>query len=292
MISRPLRFNVHQRTRRRVRIDYGQLLTHVVLLSFGFLYVFPFLWMLASSLKSNAEYFNQGLSLIPGSWQWSNYVKAWSIGRFSTYFLNSVMVTLSVVVLVNLFTSMAGYALAKLPIPGKKAFLIGIAILMFLPKGNLILPTLEIMRALRLTNTLWAIIILQTAGGMLGNTFLFMGFFRTVHREIEEAAIMDGATTSQMYWKIMLPLARPMIATVTLLTAIGSWNDFFTPLVMTFNRPELRTLAVAMFYFQQTETRDWVALCAAATISLLPIILVFVFLQRFFIEGMSGAIKS
>lgn len=276
---------------RRPILRIGQLLTHVVLLVIGFFYLYPFLWMLGSSLKSLNGFFTQGLSIIPDAWLWGNYVQAWNVARFGLYFQNTVFVTLSVVLLTNFFSSMSGFVLSRTQIPGRK-FLVGaILVTLFLPRGYTIIPVFETIIKLGLNNTLWAVIVVNTAGGLIFNTFLFMGYFNTLHREIEEAAIMDGAGLMRLYWSIMLPLAGPMVATVTLFTFISNWNDFFTPLVFTLGKPELRTLAVGMFAFVGENSRDWTLTCAGAAISIVPIVLVFLFLQRYFIEGIAGAVK-
>ena len=144
---------------------------------------------------------------------------------------------------------------------------------------------------MHLNNTLWATILVETAGGVVINSFLFMGYFNTIHKEIEEAAIIDGAGTLRVYWSIMLPLSGPMAATVSLLTFMSSWNNFFYPLIFSLGNPDLRTLGVGMYAFVGQNSRDWTLVCAGAVISLLPIILVFLFLQRYFVEAISGAVK-
>lgn len=280
-----------QPSRRRRRIPVGQIATHVVLLVIGFFYLYPFLWMLAGSLKSLNGFFTQGLSLIPDAWLWQNYADAWNVAKFGIYFRNTVLVTTSVVILTNLFSSMSGFVLARTQIPGRKLLVGAILVTLFLPRGYTIIPSFEIIIRMGLNNTLWAIVLVSTAGGLIFNTFLFMGYFSTMHREIEEAAIMDGAGLLRLYWSIMLPLAGPMVATVTLFTFISNWNDFFVPLVFTLGRPELRTLAVGMFAFVGENSRDWTLTCAGAAISIIPIVLVFLFLQRYFIEGIAGAVK-
>jgi ABC-type glycerol-3-phosphate transport system permease component len=265
--------------------------THLILVVLGFFYLFPFLWMLGSSLKSINGFFNDGLSLVPDKWLWQNYTDAWTVGRFGTYFGNTVFITVFVVVFTNLFSSMSGFVLARTKIPGRKIIVGVILVTLFLPRGYTIIPTFEVVLKLGLNNTLWSIILVSTAGGLVFNTFLYMGYFTTLHREIEEAAVVDGASFPRLYWNIMLPLAGPMIATVTLFTFISTWNDFFTPLVFTLGNPELRTLAVGMFAFVGEHSRDWTLLCAGAVITILPIVITFVFLQRYFIEGISGAVK-
>lgn len=271
---------------------WGKILLHVVLLSIGLIYIFPFIWMMGSAFKTNNEFFTLGMNPFPSVLQLDNFRKAWEGANFSRYFFNTVFISVTVTLLVILFTSMAGYSIARLRIPGKKYLLIGIGVLFFLPAGYTIIPVIEIVKALGLMNTIWAVIVTSVAGGMLFNTFLFVGYMRTIPPELEEAAIIDGANLWQRYWNVVLPLAKPMIATVGLFTFMNNWNSFFGPLVFTLGKPELRTLAVGMYAFQGQNSRDWVLMCMGAAISIVPIIVVYVILQRFFIEAFAGAVKN
>lgn len=271
---------------------WGQLVLHALLITLGFLYMYPFLWVLAGSFKTPGEFFSSGLSLIPKQLNWNNYVYAWNAGNFGTYFLNTLVVTVSVTLLVILFSSMAGYVLSKTQFPGKKAVLGGMLALMFLPAGYTIIPTFDLVQRLGLLNTLWSIILVQTAGGLIFNTLLFMGYFATIGKEIEEAALVDGANLPTTYWHVMLPLAKPMIATVGLFQFMINWNSFWIPLVFTVGNPSLRTLAVGLFSFVGENSTGWTYVSAGAVISIVPIMLVFFFLQRYFIEAVAGAIKG
>jgi ABC-type glycerol-3-phosphate transport system permease component len=273
-------------------VGWGKILLHITLLGIGAIYIFPFIWMVGSSLKTNAEFFSLGMAPFPAVPQWENLQKAWEGANFSRYFFNTVFISVTVTLLVLLLTSMAGYSIARLRVPGKKYLLIGIGVLFFLPHGYTIIPVIEIVKALGLMNTIWAVIVTSVAGGMLFNTFLFVGYMRTIPVELEEAALIDGASLWQRYWNVALPLAKPMIATVGLFTFMSNWNAFFGPLVFTLGKPELRTLAVGMYAFQGQNSRDWVLMCMGATISILPIILIYILLQRFFIEAFAGAVKN
>jgi ABC-type glycerol-3-phosphate transport system permease component len=276
----------------RPRFRARWLLVHAVLLAAGFLWVYPFLWAVGSSLKSQAGFIDEGLSLIPRELDWQNYVDAWNGASFSTYFLNSVIITACTVAGTLLLTSMAGYALARSSFPGKRVFLVVTVITLFLPRGYTIVPVYDLVTRLHLLNTLWSVVVVQVAGGMVFNTFLFMGYFITIARELDEAAQVDGAGFNRIYWHIMLPLARPMIATLGLFAFISSWNDFFTPLVFTLGQPQLRTLPVGLYAFVSQTSTNWTALSAGSIITLVPIVLVFVFAQRYIIDAVAGAVKG
>lgn len=283
--------------RTRARSNYktrrllSSLLTHVVLLAGGILWMYPFLWTLGSSFKSVDGFFNEGLNVFPREFEWSNYVNAWNEASFGQYFFNTVLTTVLTVILTVLFTAMAGYVLARRNFPGKRVVIGMVAITLFLPHGYTIIPVFDIIQRLDLLNTLWSIIIVQTAGGMVFSTFLFLGYFASIDRELEDAARVDGASFHQVFWRVMVPLAGPMMATVALFTFIGTWNSFFIPLVFTLGQPELQTLAVGMFSFIGQNSTQWTYLCAGSVITLAPIMLVFVLLQRYFINGVAGAIK-
>jgi raffinose/stachyose/melibiose transport system permease protein len=293
MASLPVSSISHDRVRTpaRRRLHEGQFIAYAALGTLGFLYLYPVLWIVASSLRTPGEFFSAGLSLWPESWVWENYATAWTRARFSTYFLNTVIICVTTAVFVNLFTSMAGYALARFRFPGRGLLLGLILATFFLPTGYTIIPIFDLVRSLGLNNTLWAVILVATANGMIVNTFLYMGYFTTLPQELDDAARIDGATFPQRFAWVMFPLARPMTATVTLLTFVGTWNEFLLPLVFTLGKPELRTLAIGVYAFVGENSRDWTAMCAATIITILPIVLVFLVLQRSFIEGVSGAVK-
>lgn len=269
-----------------------RLLTHALLLIVGFFWVYPFLWALAGSLKTQAGFIEEGLGIIPRELNWGNYLSAWAGANFGTYFLNTVLITTSTVVFTLLFTSMAGFALGRTSFPGKRALLLIIVVTLFLPRGYTIVPVYDVVQHVGLLNTLWSVIVVQVAAGMVFNTFLFMGYFATIAKEVEEAARVDGASFNQTYWYVMLPLARPMLATVGLFTFINSWNDFLTPLVFTLGQPGLRTLAVGLYAFISQTSTDWTSLCAGSIISLAPIILIFVLAQRHIVDAIAGAVKG
>jgi len=163
---------------------------------------------------------------------------------------------------------------------------------LFLPHGYTIIPVFDLMQRLHLLNSLWSVIIVQASGGVVFGTFLFMGYFMAIDRELEDAAQVDGANFHQTFARIMLPLSGPMIATVGLFTAITAWNSFFIPLVFTLGRPELRTLAIGMYAFIGENSTEWTLLCAGTVITLAPIIALFLLLQRFFVNGLAGAVKQ
>ncbi|MCP3739348.1 carbohydrate ABC transporter permease [Rossellomorea sp. BNER] len=269
-----------------------RLFLHIALLVAGVIWIYPFIWMISASLKKNFELINSGLSLIPKEAQWSNYLRAWEEANFSGYFFNTVIITVFTVLIVLIMCALTGYALARVQFPGRKLFVVLITATMFIPKGYTIIPIYMIIKNLGLLNTLGGVILAESSGAHVLFILLFMAYFSKLPKELEESAVMDGAGFLRTFWSIMLPLSKPIIATVAIMQFIWTWNSFFIPLVFTLNKPELRTLAVGMYSFVGEHSVDWVGMAAGATISLLPVIIIFIIFQRFFIEGVSGSVKG
>jgi raffinose/stachyose/melibiose transport system permease protein len=266
-------------------------ITSVVLAAICFVWIYPFLWMVSASLKTQSEIFG-GLGLLPANPQWGNFVRAWTQARIGEYFVNTVLITVASIAIVVTTSSMIGYALGRYSFPGKK-IVIGLLVAhVFIPEGYTIIPVFDLINRLGLAESLWGVILGLSGGAHIVQILLFAGFFSQLPKELEEAAIMDGAGFFRIFWRVMLPLAKPVVATTIILQFMHSWNAFFLPLVLTLTRPDLRTLAVGMYAFKGEFFTDWSGMAAGATISLLPIILVFLFLQRYFVEGVAGAVKQ
>ena len=287
------------RAPRANRWTYGRVLRRVpwwlaalVLLGGVLLWVYPFLWMVSASLKDQLEIFGTGLSLLPDEPMWGNYSRAWQDAHFDRYMWNTVVVTVVTVALVVLRCAMAGYAIARHRFAGRRIVIVVLVATLFVPTGYTIIPVVDISQRLGLLNSLTGMIIALTGGGHVAMILLYWGYFRQIPQELEDSAVVDGAGFFTIFFRIMLPLAMPVTATATLLTFLSSWNAFFLPLVFTFSRPDLRTLSVGMQAFVGENTTDWSGMAAAATISLLPVVVLFIVLQRHFVKGMAGAIKQ
>ena len=267
------------------------IITSLILLPFCFLWIYPFLWMVSAAFKTQNEIF-AGLSLIPSELHWENFSRAWTQAHIGRYFLNTVIITAGSVVIVVVSTAMIGYVLGRYSFPGKKLVIGFFVATVFLPEGYTIIPIFDLINRLNLANSLLGVMLAEAGGAHVVDILLFAGFFGQLPKELEEAAIVDGAGFLRIFWQIMLPLSKPVIATTIILQFMHSWNDFLLPLVLTLSRPELRTLSVGIYAFQGEFFTDWSGMAAAATISLLPIILVFLFLQRYFIQGIAGAVKQ
>ncbi|TDO66557.1 raffinose/stachyose/melibiose transport system permease protein [Kribbella sp. VKM Ac-2571] len=283
-----------------VRTDRQRRLLHrlpwwiaaLFLVGIAVLWIFPFLWMLSASLKDNMEMFAGGLKLWPSKFVWDNYARAWNDAHFGRYLINTVVTTVITVLIVTIRCATAGYVLARYRFRGSKLFLGVLIATLFVPTGYTIIPVVKISMQLHLIDSLGGMILALSGGAYVSAILLYYGYFRQIPRELEEAAVVDGAGFVRIFFSVMLPLAMPVTATVAVLTFITTWNAFFLPLVFTFSRPDLRTVSVGMQAFVGETATDWAGMAAAGVISIVPVVVLFIFLQRYFVEGISGAVKS
>jgi len=264
----------------------------LVLLAIALVWIYPLVWTAGASFKTQTGVFTTASNPFPATLHWENYVRAWRDAQFGEYLLNTFIVTIAVVAITVVRTAMAGYVIARFAFLGRKVLVAVLVLTLFVPTGYTIIPVVEVSNQLHLLNSRWGMILALSGAAHVAEILLYVGYFRGIPKELEEAAVVDGAGFLTVFFRVMLPLAMPVTATVTLLTFLATWNNFFLPLVFTFSRPELRTVSVGMLAFAGENSTDWSGLAAAATISLLPIVLLFLFLQRYFIEGLSGAVKS
>ena len=257
-----------------------------VLLTLGLiLMVIPFVWMVLSSLKTTAE-----LALVPPTWipqapTLDNFYRLFNNFNFPPYFLNSVILGVCVTGLNLIFCSMLGYALAKLKFGGKNALFVLVLTTMMVPAAVTYVPLFVLMSKIHLVNTLPAVILPEAA--MAFNVFFMRQFMLGIPDELLEAGRVDGASEFFLYWKIALPLAKPALATVGILTFLGSWNDFFWPLiVLTSDQKYNLPVALATFAIGQHGSDNGLLL-AGAVVIVLPIVVVFLLLQRYITQGIA-----
>lgn len=263
-----------------------------LLLIIGLVWVYPFFWMVSASFKSQPEFFENRLGLIPKKPTLDNVVRIWQKANFSTYFVNTVIVTVFAVVIVLLMTMLAGYAMGRYNFWGKK-LIMGIFLgSIVIPLVSTIIPTYEVVKQMHLIGTKTGLVLAQAGGAHVIFLLLFTSFFQSVPKELEEAAKMDGCNYFRTFLNIMMPLSKPIATTVVIMETIWTWNAFMLPLVLTLNNPASRTLAVGLYAFKGENTVDWTGIAAGGTIAVIPIIILFIVLQRYFVEGIAGAVKS
>jgi multiple sugar transport system permease protein len=247
----------------------------------------PFLWMLSTSFKEPQAIFTYPPQLLPSTFKWENYLDVFSLIPFERFYFNSVYISLVVVVGTVFFASLAGYAFAKIPFWGRNVVFLVLLSAMMIPHEVTAIPMFLFMRDLNWIDTHLPLILLPIfgAGGVFG-IFVMRQFFITVPTELEEAAMIDGCNRFRIYWQIMLPIAKPGMATLTIFTFVAVWNEFFDPLIF-INTRELMTLPLGLSLFTDEVGTSWHYLMSATVMATVPLLLVFFMAQKRFIEGVA-----
>lgn len=265
----------------------GQVLLQLFLLVMGVLFVLPFVWMVATSLKPPRDLFQVTLSLIPSELRWENYTVVLDRAPFGRFYLNSAIVALGRVLGQVVLSSLAAFAFARLRFPGREALFLLLLSALMVPEPMIYIPNFVLLRELQWVDS-YAGIIVPTLVSAFG-TFLLRQFFLMVPNDYQEAAYLEGANPFQVYWHIFLPIARPALAAFALFQAVWSWKDFLWPLIVA-NRTEMYVLPVGIALLKGDYpggTPDIAPMMAAAAMATIPLVVLFVFVQRQLIEGIS-----
>ncbi|WP_336775777.1 carbohydrate ABC transporter permease [Paenibacillus sp. MMO-58] len=252
--------------------------------------VVPFLWMLSASVKSESEIFSFPIQWIPSHFFWSNYSKVWTELPFFTYYLNTIKIAVLTTLLQIITCSTAAYAFAKVKFPERdKLFFLYVATMM-VPYQVMMIPQFVLIKKIGLMDSHWSLILLGAFSPF--GVFLFRQFFMSIPEELSEAARIDGLSEFGVYARIILPLIRPAIASLTIFTFMHSWNDFLGPLIY-LNSDSLFTLQLGMQHFQSEHATEYGPLMAAAVCAIIPTIVIYFLAQDHFVEGISaGAVKG
>ena len=279
---------VVQRVFRKVRI--GDLLSHLVLLLGAVTMVVPFLWMLSTSLKSDQQAYIFPPIWIPQPIMWSNYITTWQALPFDRFFINSLLVAVAVTFGQLLTCSMGAFAFARLHFPWREPLFVLYLATIMVPFQVIMIPLFILVRELNWLDTYTGQIIPLVFSAY--GTFLLRQFFRTIPIELEDAAKIDGCNYARIFWNIMLPLSKPALATLGIFVFLFSWNNFLWPLLV-INSLEMKTLPLGLAYFLGQYTIYWNLLMVGATITLLPVLIVFFFAQRFLLDNpLMGGLKG
>ncbi len=257
----------------------------------GLLWISPFFLMILIALNSAGstafgDLFN------PALWSFESFARTWNQADFGISFLNSLTVTSVSVILILLITSMAGYALARLPFRGKKLFIGVMTSVMIVPAVVFSIPIYQILKMMHLDSSLTGLILAEVCSAHVMFVLLFMRHYQSMPDALAESAKVDGASPWQIYWKIMFPMAKPVIGTVVVTQTVWTWNAFLMPLILTLNNPKLQTLSVAVYAFQGENIVDYAGMMAAGCITVLPMVLLFILFRNYFIQGLEGAVKE
>ncbi len=277
------------------RLRFGrsgeELARYAVLLLFLVVFLLPFLWIWSSAFKSSIEIARDPFAL-PESLRWDNLREAWTTGRFDRYIWNSVIYCAAIVAGVVALSCLAGYALALLPLPGRDVVLLVFLLGLMVPFQSVMIPLYYLLRDINLLETYWAFIVPGIALRLPFGIFLMRGFFRGLPPDLADAARIDGANEWSVFRQVMLPLATPGLATLVVFQFMFTWNQFLMPLVFV-QRDELRPVALGTMFFFGRFTADRGMIAAGVTIAMLPVVVLYLLLQRRFIEGITaGALKS
>ena len=267
-------------------------LRHVLLTGGAVIMILPFLYMLSTSFKGQQYVLTTPPQWIPHPATVSNYTTAWNSDHFPRYFLNSVIVAVATTALSLLLSSMMAYAFARFDFPLKETLFKVLLLGLMIPAMMLIIPQFILAKYLHLLDSYPGLVIFYVASTLALNTFLLRGFFEAVPAELEQAMEVDGAGPVRRYWRLILPLARPALATATIFTFLASWDEY--PWALTIiNTPAKQTLPLGIALFQGQNSTLWGLVFAASIAAIGPVIVVFVTLQRHFVQGLStGAIKG
>ena len=254
--------------------------------------IFPFLFMITNSLKPNVFVIEYPPQLIPENPSFENFIKAWTSNNFQLYFANSAFVTIISTFLTVLFSATTAYAFARFKFPAKEFLFFFILLVLMIPDIVTIIPKFLLVKTLGLRNSLWGLIIVYVAGSTSLNTFLLRGFFEQLPHELEEAMLIDGANYLTIFFRLAIPLSTPALATVTIFSFMGHWDEF-TWALTAIDEPLKRTLPVAIYSFQGQHGTEWGLVFAAMIIAIIPTMLVFLSLQKYFVKGLtSGSVKG
>lgn len=263
--------------------------TYTLLALLALVFVLPLIWMLSTSLKADQQIFAMPPQWIPETIMWGNYLRVLEVMPFWTYLFNSVLITGLTIVGTVLSGSLVAYAFACLEWPGRDKLFILVLATMMLPMQVTMIPLFVLFKDIGWLNTIKPLTVPAFFGGGAFTIFLLRQFFMTLPKSLFDAARIDGCTEIRIWWSIVLPLARPALASVAILTFMFSWNDFLGPLIYLSDRMS-GTLALGLAMMVGQHQTDWALLMAASILMMLPILLLFFFFQRYFIQGftMSG----
>jgi len=267
----------------------NRLFIYILFFFLAVLAVYPLIWLAINGFKSEVELFDATWKL-PTVWHWEFYARAWQFG-ISRYLINSVIVTLASVLITVTLSTLAAYALARFQFKGQTVLLFFIlGGLMLSPEVTLI-PLFRILVFLKIYNTYWALILPYVAFGIPFTTFLIRSYILTLPKELEDAAVVDGAGPLLTLWHIIIPLSRPILASSMLLQAMRVWNEFMFALTF-IDSEELKTLTIGITSFSSALRREWTIVMAGLVLASIPMILLFLITQKQFIRGLTaGSLK-
>ena len=267
----------------RVQNTLNYILIYAILIAGALVILAPLAWMISTSLKNRSAVFRFPPEWIPDPVLWHNYPEALTILPFGTFFINTVIVTLLSVLGELISSAVVGYSFARLRWKGRNLLFVVVLATMMLPRQVTLIPVFIIFRSLDWINT-FAPLVVPSWFGVPFYIFLLRQFYMTIPFDLDDAAAIDGCSRLGVFWRIVLPLSKPVLASVAIFSFQYHWNDFFQPLIYLFDNEKF-TLALGLRFFQGNYGTEWHYLMAASLVVMLPLILVFFFAQKIFIQG-------
>jgi multiple sugar transport system permease protein len=269
----------------------NKIIVYVIVAIGAIFMVIPFLYMVSTSLKEHAYSIQFDPGLLPSNPSINNFLTAWESSNFQLYFRNSLFVAVLSVIFVVLVSSMMAFGFARFEFPGKEIFFFTILLVLMVPNMVGLIPQFLLAKTLKLRDSLWGLILFYVAGMVPFNTFLLRGFFETLPKELEDAVLIDGGNYFTIYRAVILPLSTPALATISIFSFLSFWDEFILALIFV-DDVSKRTLPIAIALLHGQHGTDWGLVFAASLIAVIPVIIVFISLQRYFVSGLtSGAFR-
>lgn len=285
---------IHSVESRKTKITNGVIF--VLLLLLAIVTVYPVIYIALGSFKTNSELVSGGLNLFPKKFVFDNYVQAWKMANFSRYTMNSLIISFGVMTVSIVVSSMAGYVFSRKDFKLKSLIYNLMVMFMFINVGSASLrPLFELAVKLHMNQSLIAIILISAGSSQATYVFLIHGFMNSIPKELDEAAKMDGCSFFGIYSTVILPVIKPALASVALLSFRGGWNEYILPLIFTMTNDKLRPLTVGVVALQNAGdgAAAWNILFAGSAIAIIPMIIVYIFASKQFMGGMTaGAVKG
>jgi len=271
--------------------NYKVLLIEIAAILLALLFLVPFYFALINSVKSFGDLLTDSAGW-PKSWHWENYRKAWNITKYPKVFTNSLIITVISNLGLVLISSMASYRMIRNPSRFNK-ILFGVFVAsMIIPFQSIMIPLVRVVSTLEIQNSRTGLILCYFGFGVMLSVFLYHGYIKSIPKEVEESAVVDGCTPYGVFWKIVFPLLKPMTVTIILLNSLWIWNDYLLPLLI-LTGPELRTIPLAASSFFAQYTKQWDLGLAALVLGVTPIVIFFLAMQKNIIEGITaGSVKG
>ena len=272
---------------------FAHLVQTILIVCIVLIFLYPLFWMVTASLKDSSEFVSKPAYALNSGFYWQNYVDAWTRGHMSTYFMNSLINTVASLVLIVIFSTTISFALTKMRFKARKFLIAYFGFGIMVPVATTLIPLAQIFQKLSLYNTRTGLILIYTASAISFSVYLITGYLHALPDEVLEAAIVDGCGIYRLMWSVVVPLMKNAIITVLVIQFFFKWNDLIYS--MTFiSRSSLKTVQTGLLYFEnEFGSKNWGAIFASVSISVLPMLIMYLFLNKAVIEGMTtGAIKG